>query len=398
MELDSRQTIIIAILVLYLGRILDRKFSILRKFNIPEAVSGGTTIAILLGIVYLLFGLVIEFDLYYRDILLIIFFTTIGLATKLKTIIKGGRLFLIMMVLATIFLFIQNIVGILTLMPFDGGDVYYGLFGGSIPLSGGHGTAIAWAPIFTEKYDTTYAMEFGIIIATFGLIAGGVVAGPVANWLIKRYDLKSDSDDPITIGRKHKTKLVVDADSMLKIILFISLGVGLGIYIQMLAELVSLNLPLFVSSLLGGMILTNVVPFILPKQACPEGSPTLAMVSDISLGIFLAMSLMSIQIWEIANAVLPVALLLTAQVITIVLFSVFIVFRALGKNYDAAVMCAGYIGMGLGATPVALANMTAISKKYGPSSIAFVLIPVIGAFFINFINALVIEIMLKIVG
>ena len=255
MELDSRQTIIIAILVLYLGRFLDRRLSFLRKFNIPEAVSGGTTIAALLGIVYLFFDLVIEFDLYYRDVLLIIFFTTIGLSTKWQTLVKGGWLFLIMMGLATLFLFIQNIVGIVSLMPFENGDVYYGLFGGSIPLSGGHGTAIAWAPIFTEEYGTTYAMEFGIIIATFGLIAGGVVAGPVANWLIKRYNLKADSDEPIMIGRKHKTKLVVDADSMLKIILFISLGVGLGLYIQMLAELASINLPLFVASLLGGMIL-----------------------------------------------------------------------------------------------------------------------------------------------
>ena len=266
------------------------------------------------------------------------------------------------------------------------------------PLSGGHGTTIAWAPIFVERYNTTYAMEFGIIVATFGLIAGGVVAGPVSNWLIKKYDLKSTSEEPISIGRKHKTKVLVNVDTMLKAILYLALGVGLGTWIQLAFSYLDVNLPLFVASLLGGMILTNVVPLAIPKQAWPDGSPTLAMVSDISLGIFLAMSLMSIKMWEIANAVLPVALLLTLQTLTIILFTVFIMFRALGKNYDAAVMSAGYIGLGLGATPVALANMTAISKKYGPSPIAFVLIPVIGAFFINFVNALVIEVMLRIVG
>ncbi len=166
----------------------------------------------------------------------------------------------------------------------------------------------------------------------------------------------------------------------------------------MLFAFLGINLPLFVASLLGGMILTNVVPYIMPKRACPEGSPTLAMVSDISLGVFLAMSLMSIKLWELGDAIFPIALLMTLQIIIIVLFTVFVVFRALGKNYDAAVMSAGYIGLGLGATPVALANMTAISKKYGPSQLAFVLIPVIGAFFINFVNALVIEIMLRIIG
>ncbi len=398
MELDSRQTIIIAILVLYLGRYLDRRFSFLRKYNIPEAISGGTIVAMFLGLLYLFFKIEINFEMHYRDVLLIIFFTTIGLSTKLQTLIQGGRPFMIMMVLATLFLFLQNIIGIISLLPFEGGDFYYGLFGGSIPLSGGHGTAIAWAPIFIEKYETMFAMEFGLIIATFGLIAGGIVAGPVANWMIKRYDLKADSDEPITIGRKHKSKLIVDADSMLKIILFIALGVGLGVYLQKFAELLGINLPLFVASLLGGMIITNIVPIIIPKQACAEGSPTLAMVSDISLGVFLAMSLMSIKLWEIANAVLPIALLMTLQIVTIILFTVFVLFKALGNNYNAAVMSAGYIGLGLGATPVALANMTAISKKYGPSPIAFVIIPVIGAFFINFVNALVIEVMLRIIS
>lgn len=397
MELDSRQTIIIAILVLFLGRFLDRKLSFLRRFNIPEAVSGGTVVAILLGFLYFFFKIEITFALHYRDVLLIIFFTTIGLSTKWQTFVKGGRLFIITMALAIIFLFIQNIVGIVALLPF-GADSHYGLMGGSISLSGGHGTTIAWAPIFVQEYGIEYAMEVGIAIATLGLVGGGIVAGPVSNWLIKRYKLKADTDAPITIGKKHKSKLVIDADSMLKVILFIALGIGLGVYIQMLADYLELNLPLFVTSLLGGMILTNIVPYIIPKQACPEGSPTIAMVSDLSLGIFLAMSLMSIQLWEIAEAVLPIALLISLQIIAIVLFTVFVLFRALGKNYNAAVMSAGYIGLGLGATPVALANMTAISKKYGPSPIAYVIIPVLGAFFINFVNAFVIEIMLRIIG
>lgn len=396
MELDSRQTIIIAILVLYLGKYLDGKIKFLRRFNIPEPVTGGTIISTILGLLYLFFEIEFNFSLYYRDVILIIFFTAIGLSTKWQTFIKGGRLFAIMLVLAIVFLFIQNIVGIVALLPF-GVNSHYGLIGGSIALSGGHGTTIAWAPIFAEKYGTEYAMEVGIAIATFGLISGGIVAGPVSNWLIKRYKLTPTSDAPITIGKKHKSKLSIDADSMLKVTLFIALGIGLGVYIQMLAEYMELHLPLFVTSLLGGMILTNIVPIIFPKQACPEGSPTLAMISDLSLGIFLAMSLMSIKFWEIAEAALPIALLISLQVIAIVLFTVFVLFKALGKNYDAAVMAAGYMGLGLGATPVALANMTAISKKYGPSPIAYLIIPVLGAFFINFVNAFVIEIMLRLI-
>jgi len=394
MELDSRQTIIMAILVLYLGRFLDGKFGFLRKFNIPESVAGGIAVSVFLGLLHLFFGFEFIFSLYFRDVLLVIFFTTIGLSTKWQTLVKGGRLFVIVTFLAVIFLFLQNFIGIVALLPF-GIDAHYGLIGGSIALSGGHGTTIAWAPIFVEKYGAAKAMEFGIIVATLGLIFGGIVAGPVCNWLIKRHKLSSDSDAPITIGIKHSSKPAVDVDSMLKITLFIALGIGLGIYIQDVAtSYFDVNLPLFVSSLLGGMLLTNITP----QQKCPEGSLTLAMISDISLGIFLAMSLMSVKLWEIADAILPITVLMILQIMTIVLFAVFVFFRALGKNYDAAVMSAGYIGMALGATPVALANMTAISKKYGPSPIAFVLIPVVGAFFINFVNALVIEVMLRIFG
>lgn len=397
MELDSRETIIMAILVLFLGKYLNNKIEILRRFNIPEPVSGGTLISIVFGVIYLFFGFEFEFALHYRDVLLVVFFTTIGLKTKFRTLIKGGKVLVILMIMSVVFLFIQNLTGILGVLVI-GSDINYGLIGGSIALSGGHGTTIAWAPIFSERYGIDNVMEIGIAVATFGLITGGIIAGPVSNWLIKKHKLTSGVKEPITIGKKYGDTLSIDVDSMLMAVLMSALAIGLGIYIVQFFQYLEMNVPLFVASLIGGLVLTNVVPLIFPKIHCPEDSPTLSMVSDLSLGVFLAMALMSTRLWEIASGILPILFIIILQVIVIVLFVVFVLFKILGKDYEAAVMSAGIIGMGLGATPTAMANMSAISQSYGAAPKAFMVIPILGAFFINFVNAFVIEIILSLIN
>ncbi|MCK5780970.1 MAG: sodium/glutamate symporter [Flavobacteriales bacterium] len=397
MELDSRQTIIIAILVLFFGKFLNSKFEFLRKLNIPEPVSGGVLVSVLFGVIYFFFGFEFEFALHYRDVLLVVFFTTIGLKTKIRTLIKGGRVLLILMGMLIVFLFIQNLTGILGVLAM-GKDINYGLIGGSIALSGGHGTTIAWAPIFAEHYGIDNAMEIGIAVATFGLVSGGIIAGPVANWLIKRNNLTSEKKEPITIGAKYGSTLSINSDSMLMAVIMSALAIGLGIYLVDMFEYLGVNVPLFVSSLIGGLILTNIVPLLFPKIECPEHSPTLSMVSDLSLGVFLAMSLMSTKLWELAAGILPILFIMVLQIIVIILFVVFVLFKVLGKDYEAAVMSAGVIGMGLGATPTAMANMSAISQSYGAAPKAFMVIPIVGAFFINFINAFVIELILSFIN
>ena len=395
MELDTRQTIVVAILVLFFGQYLTKKIKFLRTFNIPESVTGGTIASVVFGLLMLLFNFEIDFSLQSRDVLLVVFFTTIGLSAKWKNIISGGRPMLIMFVLSIIFLFIQNFIGIGLLLPFED-NINAGLLGGSVALIGGHGATIAWAPVFSEEYGLENALAIGMTVATFGLILGGILGGPVTKWLIKKNKLESKLDEPITIGKKHKSTLSIDADSMLNAILYIFISIGLGALFSQLFSYFGLIVPLFVTCLLGGLIFTNLIPLIFHKIKCPEHSPTLSMVSDISLGLFLVMSLMSIRIWEVVEYFLPVFIVIVVQVIVIVVFVVFVMFRLLGKDYEAAVMSAGFIGLGLGATPVAMANMSAISKEHGPAPKAFIIIPIIGAFIMNFFNAIVIQLMLVI--
>ena len=396
MEINPRQTLIIAILVLFLGKYLNGKFNILRRYNIPSPVTGGIVASLLFGLFYLLFELNINFSTHYRDILLIIFFTAIGLSTKVKSIVKGGKLLLLLTVFAIAFIFIQNYVGILIAKLFHLNPVL-GVLAGSTALQGGHGNVVSWVPVINEQFDVPNAMEIGMIMATFGLIVGGIFGGPVANFLIKKYKLKpeEESDDSgLTIGVKHGKNLTIDYDSVLKVLIMLALSIGIGISFHKLLDSVNFTLPLFATSMLGGVIVGNLVPLIIPKLKCPAKSPTLSITSDISLGLFLAMAMMSLKFWEIGEESLFIISSIVIQTVLVLLFSIFIIFKILGKNYDAAVISAGYIGSVTGATPTAMANMAAVTKEHGPSPIAFAIIPILGAFIIQVSNAFVINIIL----
>jgi ESS family glutamate:Na+ symporter len=268
-----------------------------------------------------------------------------------------------------------------------------GLLAGSVSLSGGHGTVIAWAPIFRESYSITNASEIGIASATFGLILGGIVGGPIARILITKHRLRSnDKEQDLTIGiKRSQTNVKIDYNTMLNCILVIASTIGLGIEINSLTNLMGLKLPLFVSCLFAGIILTNTVPLIFRRFLWPANTPSLALISDLSLGLFLVMSLMSLQLWTLVDLAGPITLLLLAQFLVSILYAIFVVFPVMGKNYDAAVISAGYFGLSLGATPTAIANMTAVTERFGASPQAFIIVPLVGAFFIDIFNALIIQ-------
>jgi ESS family glutamate:Na+ symporter len=400
MELDSRQTIIVAILVLFLGKYLNNKIKVLREYNIPEPVTGGLVASLFFGLLFLLFNVNMVFDNRYRDILLILFFTSIGLSTELKSILKGGKLLLILTVLAIGYIFLQNYASIF-LSGIFGLNPSTGVIAGSAALQGGHGNIVSWAPVISEKFGVTNVMEIGMIMATFGLIIGGVVGGPVAKFLIKKYKLKPGNDvekDKITIGAKYGQNPEIDYNSALKVVFLLFISVGLGIYLHNFLDYLNFTLPMFATCMLGGVIVINIVPFIVPKLSCPSKSPTLALTSELTLGLFLAMAMMSLKFWEIGNESLFILANIFVQTILILLFTVFVVFKFLGKNYTAAVISAGYIGSAMGATPTAMANMAAVTKEYGPSPVAFAVIPIMGAFIIQVSNAFVINIILFWIG
>jgi glutamate:Na+ symporter, ESS family len=396
-ELDSRQTLIIAILVLYLGRYINNRVTLLRDYNIPEPVTGGLLASILFGLIYWFADVEVNFDMANRDMLLIVFFTTIGLSSRIDVLREGGRSLLILLFLAVGYLFLQNLVGV-GISTLTGAPPVVGVLTGSVSLSGGHGTAIAWAPTFASDYGIPFAMEIGLACATFGLIFGGIIGGPIARFLVWKHKLSPESSGDLTVGFRYKEHEIIDVDGILKVLLVISIAIGVGIHLNDLFENWGLQLPDFVTCLFAGIILTNSLPRYLPKYQWPTGTRSLALVSDVSLGLFLAMSLMSLQLWALADLAGPMMILLAVQVLMISCYSIFVVFRVLGADYDAAVICSGYSGLALGATPTAIANMTAVTKSLGPAPRAFVVVPLVGAFFIDLSNAMIINLLLGIFG
>jgi len=393
-QLEPRTTLIIAILVLFLGRLLNDRVRFFRDYNIPEPVTGGLLASLLVGLLYWVTEIEINFDMGNRDMLLVVFFTTIGLSSRLDVLRQGGRMLILLLVMAVGYLLLQNLAG-MALASFVGRPPALGLLAGSVSLSGGHGTAIAWAPTFAEMYNLPFAMEVGLACATFGLIFGGLAGGPIARFLIWKHKLASAEEGDLTIGFRYKEHEIIDVDGILRVLLVVAIAIGLGVEMNDLLEMGGLMLPDFVACLFAGIILTNTVPRVLPKYQWPTGSRSLALVSDLSLGLFLSMSLMSLQLWMLVELAGPMLILMLVQVIMIAAYTIFVVFRVLGANYEAAVMCAGYSGLALGATPTAIANMTAVTKSMGPAPRAFVVVPLVGAFFIDLANALVINLLLQ---
>ncbi|MEN8204892.1 MAG: sodium/glutamate symporter [Pseudomonadota bacterium] len=390
-ELDYRRTLILAILVLFAGKLLTRKIAFLQENNIPEPVTGGVLAAALVAAIYLSFDLTFQFALEIRDGLLLTFFTIIGLSTRFDKLIAGGKSLVILLVLVVAFLFIQNTTGALVALV-TGFDPLAGLLGGSVSFSGGHGTTIAWAPVFGEDYGYSKAMEAGVAFATFGLVIGGLLGGPIARYLIQRFSLQSSSKDPIEVGFKYEQRgQQIGVDEILMVLLAIAVAIGLGLHLDQLLEYWGIKLPLFVSCLFSGIVLTNIIPLLFKKVPCPSGTPALALMSELSLGLFLAISLMSLRLWELTSLAGPVMLLVFTQVVVVTVYAVFVVYRVMGRDYDAAVISSGFIGLSLGAVPTAIANMSAVTKRFGAANQAFIVIPLIGAFFLDITNSIVIQ-------
>ncbi len=392
MNFDPRQTIIAGVLVLFLGKYLNNKIDFLHRFNIPEPVTGGLVASAFWALLFLTLGVDVHFSTHYRDILLVVFFTAIGLSTSVSSIIKGGRVLLILTVLAVGFIFLQNYLAIAQTHLFHLSP-YLGILAGSAALQGGHGNVVSWVPVLQE-YQVTHAMEIGMLTATLGLIFGGLLGGPIARFLIQRHHLEPDATAEMTVGARRGENPVVDYDSMLKVIFLLALSIGIGIQFHNLLDRVHFTLPLFATCMLGGVILINALPPLIPALRGVRQSRALAIVSDLSLGLFLAMAMMSLRFWELGQESLFILLNIVLQTIFILLFTVLVLFRLLGKDYTAAVISAGYIGSALGATPTAMANMAAVTREYGPSPIAFAVVSIVGAFVIQVSNAMVINIIL----
>ena len=383
----------LAIILLFLGKLIISRSELLKRYSIPEPVIGGFLCAAMVGLSYYLLDFELSFDLRSRDILLLYFFGAIGLQTDIRTLINGGRPLGILLALATVFIVLQNLVGISVASLF-GMDPKAGLLVGSISLVGGVGTALAWSPTFVETFGISNALEIGVAANTVGLISACLVGGPIARYLIIKHKIIANQEESLDIGIAHDNEqsTMIDSYSLLWAWLWLNVAIMLGYFLDKLLQSVEFQLPMFVSCLMVGILIGNCRNLIIKKkEAYPGAQKGIALISDLSLGMFLTMALMGLQIWELQGLVAFISSVMFCQILLSVSFTLFVVFRLMGKDYEATVISAGFGGITLGSTATAIVNMSSVAKQYGAAHRAFIIVPLVCGFFIDIVNALVIR-------
>ena len=385
-QLDMYQTLAIAVVVLILGQFLKSKIDFLEKFCIPAPVVGGLLFAIFTCICYATGLAEFSFDDTLREVCMVFFFTSVGFQANLKVLKSGGKSLIIFLALVVLLIIFQNglAVGVSKLL---GLDPLIGLCTGSIPMVGGHGTAGAFGPVL-EDFNISGATTICTAAATFGLIAGSLVGGPIGRKLIEKKSLMNTvttEDDSLLVEDeiKHERHTNMYAAAVFQTIL----AVGLGTIFSWLLTKTGMTFPIYIGAMLAAALIRNLSEY--------SGKFTIHMgeindLGGICLSLFLGIAMITLKLWQLADLALPLIILLGAQLVLIFFFTYFVVFNVMGRDYDAAVLSAGTCGFGMGATPNAMANMQAICDRYAPSIKAYLLIPLIGSLFADFINSLVI--------
>ncbi|KAB0600333.1 MAG: sodium/glutamate symporter [Cupriavidus sp.] len=392
LELNTYETLVAASLVLLIGRKLIKITPPLRAFNIPEPVAGGLVVAACLAIARYTLDVQIKFDTGTQTPLMLAFFATLGLSANLSSLKLGGKSIGKFLLVVAGLLVIQNGIGV-GLASLLGMHPATGLLAGSISLSGGHGTSAAWGNTFMTKFGMSYATEMGVACATFGLVLGGLIGGPVARYLLRKVAKPGAAmvdDDPLNFEQPQAVRLIT-ATALIETLALILVCLTAGQALTGAFKGTALELPTFVWVLFVGVLLRNGLAALGWYTIFDRA---LSVLGNVSLSMFLAMALMSLRLWELASLALPMLLILAVQTAAMAAYAVLVTFRAMGRNYDAAVLAAGHCGFGLGATPTAIANMQAITDRFGPSHLAFLIVPMVGAFFIDIVNAIVIKLFL----
>ncbi|MEH6944063.1 sodium/glutamate symporter [Bacillus sp. JJ722] len=378
LELNQVTTIFLAVALLVLGTAILNRVGFLQKFCIPAPVIGGLLFAILATILKSTGILEITLDTSLQSLFMLTFFTTVGLGASFKLIKLGGKLLVIYWLACGFLALAQNVIGVSLASLFDIHPLI-GVMMGAVSMEGGHGAAGAFGQTI-EDMGINSALSVGIAAATFGLVAGGLVGGPTVKYLVSKYDLKPTETD-VEVKHVEEDVKPITTNVFFIQVLLITFCMALGTYLgELFSSATGFVLPTYVGAMFVAVIVRNIVDKFDPKAIDMK---SINLISDVTLGIFLSMALMSIKLWEIADLALPMLVIVFTQVVFIVLFGIFILFRILGKDYDAAVMVAGFTGHGLGATPNAMANMAAVTQRFGPSRKAYLIVPIVGAFLID---------------
>ena len=392
LKMDMIQTISLSVILLIIGMKLRTKVKFFEKYCIPSPVIGGFLFSIIAFILRQTNIITIKFETTLQTFFMVMFFTSVGFNASLKVLKKGGKKVLIFLFLAIGLCFAQNVVAIF-LSQLIGINPLLGLMTGSTPMTGGHGTSAAIAPTI-EALGIKGAGTVAIASATFGLIAGSMMGGPIANKLIlkhkllgnetllhEKHDYNSDIDENVL--KKPEPALNAERFSMAFFSILIAMGIGSYLSIFITKLLPAMNFPIYIGPMIIAAIMRNISD---NSEMFTAPTREISVLEDVSLNLFLAMALMSLKLWELIDLAIPMLILLVAQVVLIYLYLNFITFKAMGSDYDAAVIVSGHCGFGLGATPNGISNMKSVCEKYKYSKIAFFVVPVVGALFIDFAN------------
>ena len=390
--LNSYYTLIAATVVLLVGRVLVQRVRVLNNFNIPEPVVGGLIAALLVLALHQFNGFSIKIEKGLQDGFMLMFFASIGLSADFSRLKAGGLPLVLFTTIVAGFIVVQNVVGV-SLASLLGLEPLTGLITGSITLVGGHGTAAGWGQIFETDFGIEGAVALGMACATFGLVCGGLIGGPVARRLMKKVQLPSEgTTGPRVAFEQPQQMRFITADSAIETLALFAVCLASASYLSsFMAEHFSESnfvIPTFVWALGSGVVVRNVLCSLFKVNVFDR---CVDVFGNVSLSLFLAMALLSLELWVIKDLAIPLVIILGVQAVVMVLFAIFVVFRVMGKDYDAAVLAGGFCGFGMGATPTAVANMQAVTDRYGPSHKAFLIVPMVGAFFVDILNATILS-------
>ena len=389
--LDLYQTAAVAVFVYAMGSFVKR-IPFFNKYCIPASVIGGILFAVLTLTLNLTGTISVVTDTTLQNIFMTLFFTSVGYTASFNLLKKGGIQVFLFLLVATTLIVIQNVAGV-TLASLLGLDPLMGLCVGSVPLVGGHGTSGAFGPMLEQQFGVAGASTVSISVAIFGLIIGGVIGGPVAKQWIRKHNLTPENTAVQTEEYGDRCEKPHTPEEFMKAFFILFVAAGIGSVISGLIQKTGITFPSYIGAMLAAALLRNL----------SDSTGKLTVVEDIvsllgnaCLTLYLAMALMSLRLWELANLALPMLVILLVQTVLMALFAYFLVFRVMGKNYEAAVMSSAACGFGMGATPNAIANMQAITDVYGPAPRAFFVVPLVGSLFVDFVNSAVLTLFINI--
>jgi glutamate:Na+ symporter, ESS family len=388
--LSPLHSLLVAVLVLLGGTFVNRKVGLLSRYNIPAPITGGLLFAALASAAWAAKGFQLTIDQTLKPTLLLMFFAGVGMCADLRMLAKGGKALAVFLLVLFPFILVQNGVGFVVAKLLDLHPIF-GLVGGSITLVGGHGTGAAYAERFAEVNNLQSVMELSMTVATIGLILGGIVGGPVAEFLIRRHSLRSKASDETKPSEKATQVPPIATVGMVSALGGILVAVTAG---QGLADKVSggpITIPTFLWCMVLGVAIRNLVPF----AGFRMDDRAADLISSVCLSLFLVMTMMALNLVEVALSAGPFLVIVAAQAVAIAAYAVLVCFRFMGRDYEAAVTSAAFVGFNIGSTATAMANMQALTGKYGPAPQSFLIVPLAGAFFIDLMNAFLLTVTLS---